>query len=777
MLKRLLACICLALLITGVTFAERLGSMKIQGRDCQYDTLIHRHIGPGVTYTQFQFNDIYLGGAFSYKMRTHLITIDMTNPYNTFTPCIVDDEYYEYNTQEYEVNRQKNLGLKPIASVNGGTFEQSKTNGDPFERFEIPDVLVGKSVIKYEDDSPIQKYYTDSDKVPHMGTLTMKATVTAASGKTAVIGQINHYRDRVRNSAKLALFCNGMNRAKDNNTTDGVEVFLKGDDIKVGKNQLTVVKTNKGCGSPIGSGMCVLTGVGASEEFLNQLAAGDQVTIDIDYTDAQNATVSPVDIFEVFIRNCVTNGVAYGDPRINLAYPATGISKDGKTVYWADLEISTYSDAPLRCLEDFLINVGAWNAFYHDGGPSAEMTVDGKYVTNNSIGYGFNGRYISGMVVLYSTAPNDNIIATVECEDNSPQKMIIGDQLKLKVFGYNQFGEMIDDNAAVNSAVEISVSGGIGTVSGGVFTPSAAGEGVISIGVKGAGTMVKIPVSVANDGRLEVSPKNVFTGEDRPVQLSVQYVTSLRTVNVDPADVYWSIDNPYVIASCDDGLVVPQLDGYSCITATYGGASTEVNVTVENLESASTVFLDLTDNWKAAGEDLHIPSVPRSMILETQSFGNDRISVMFAQGESQNTSLLSTKGDGAVYSDTITFDYDAPDTYPITLNKLSPENAASITGLRAYYKDIPTAIRQLTTADFSGFEVLYSNGTVKLLNRSSATKVHVSVYTLNGAMIAEESEMLNGGDSVTFDVKTNDPLLVRVQTDYGTQVYKVASAK
>lgn len=777
-MKRFLLFAFIAVTVVFSAVAERLGTMNIQGVACQYDTLVYRHVGPGVTYTQFQFRNMMIGGSIPYKMRMHLLTIDMTNQYNQLSPYMSEGQFYGTERQDKEVEAEKKLGLKPFASVNGVAFIQSPAMiWEPYTYMETQYNLVREGLVLFEEDATRVRYYTDASNHGNVGGLTMKAKVTSAKGSSFGIGQINHHRDFARKNNKLALFCNGMDKAKDTNPTAGVEVFLQGDDIKVGMNSLEVVKKKAGCGAPIQNGQCVITGAGTEQEaFLNSLQEGETVTIDIEYVDAAGNAVVPSNTYNSFIADCVKNGVACGNSMTNYACSATGVSKDGNTVYLADLEISMYSNVPLRCLEDFLIEVGAWNAFYHDGGPSAEMTVDGKFVTNNSIGMGFNGRYIPNGIMVYSVAPDDYELVSVECADPSPKKLSLGESFSLNLYGYNQYGEMIDEQAVQNNKVEINYPKELGTVSSdGKFTATHVGEGVITVGVKNQGVQVSIPVVVENETYLIITPSNVFTGENRKVQLSAKYVSGTEVEDVDPDLIAWYSDDEYVVSDCENGLVTPFMDGFATITAYYQGISATATVEVENLEEEGTEYIDLTDQLSASGNfDLQLPSVPHSIYVEIKPARDESVVLIYTAGETDLEKVIETNGAGSINQETIVLDYDAADTYPITVNRVSPADAEIVRLIAVYTKEPYTGISNLHVDKSSLFEFSRSGESLTLINCSSATDVFVSVYSLSGVKLAEKQSYLSAAGSCTLEVKMSEPVIVRVQTNNGVQVYKLA---
>lgn len=776
-MKRFLLFAYILTFIVASAMAERIGTMRINRVECKYDTLVHRHVGPGVTYTQFQFKEMKITSGIPYKMRVHLFTIDMTNQYNRVSPYMSMDTYYESATQEQEVRRHRRLGMKPFATVNGCAFVQSPPGpGEPHGYMETINHLVTDGLIRYEAEGSSTRYYTDDFKKGNVSNLAMKATVTSSRGATAEIGQINHYRDFVRNKNKLALFCNDMSSAKDTRPEDGVEVFLKGDPIRVGTNKLQVVRRIGGCGDYIEKGQCVITGVGAEmEAFLNGLESGETVTIDVNYVDAKGKSVLPTDTYTAFIANCVKEGVAAGWAKENYAISATGVSRNGNTLYLADLEISPNSNAPCRCLEDFLIAVGAWNACYNDGGPSAEMTVDGKFVTYNSIGGGFNGRYCPNGVMMFSTAPADYELASLECDDPSMKNLQVGETFDIKLYGYNKYGEMIDDYAVMNHNVEVSCLEDIGEIDEyGTFTATKDGYGTIVVTMNGE-TQLQIPIVVGRLGeKLIITPSSVFTGEYRPVQLKVKYTFGETVTDLDPSLLKWSTDAPYVVSSCSDGLITPYVDGYATVTAKFNTVSATIGVEVENLEADDIPYIDLTDYVTTASDiDLQLPSVPHALLVETRSTEDSiRIELKYVAGGKDCVAELRNEGKYMLNIDTVGFAYDAPDTYPIVIKSLSPETA-KIKRLVAIYTGYPTALNDLQVEESKQFEFSRSGEILTMTNRSDATSVKVTVYSISSAKLAEAQTELPDGGSCSLTVNTTGPIIVRVQTKNGVQMYKL----
>ena len=98
--------ICLLLMAALSAMAARTGRMSILGNVCEYDTVLYRTIAPGATLLQVRF-DAIKDGAKTYDMLGHIIEIDMTNPYNKFTPKLSCNGYYEWTSVLMELQSEQ----------------------------------------------------------------------------------------------------------------------------------------------------------------------------------------------------------------------------------------------------------------------------------------------------------------------------------------------------------------------------------------------------------------------------------------------------------------------------------------------------------------------------------------------------------------------------------------------------------------------------------------------------------------------------------------------
>lgn len=680
-------------LTTASVFARRSGVMNIAGTPNEYDTLVYRKVAPGTTYTQLQFYNLKFagGGSFNYKMRVHLFTIDMTNPYQSFKPCLNTESYFKANNQLQILDREKRAGRKAVASSAGFMFRQTASKNGEFKSNELYGKYLIDKQVCYSNFGYDPNYYIDEAGIAHLGHVKMQVSAVLPTANIA-IAQVNHCRSVADTLQCASLFCNGMTSwALDNST--GVDVILKVNSadgrIVTGTNTCEVMSVQAGCGHTTGTGQCVLSANGATAQQLRALQAGETVQIQIGYVDESNNPLNLSVMNNVRGVTAIKNGEVLPWNITYTAYVCIGISADGKTTYLADIEISPNSNAPVDALSYLLKEIGVYQAEWMDGGPSAEMTLDGGWITVNSIGGGFNGRYIPGAMVLYSTAPDDPVITDIELKDPTARTYVSGQSETIEIYGYNQYGEMICRDAQLNDAVTLTCDEAIGYIQEGTFHATSEGSGFLYIEVKNSSVKRVIPVTVNRNRILQIAPRKLFTGEERDCQLKLYVIEDGISEELDPSEAVWSTNTRYVLKSCENGHIVPYVDGYAEVYASYDGMNDTIGVTVENLEDL-VPSLDMTNKARMSFNDgtLNLPlrSVPYSFSMTLEGTPNTRIAIGVTMGNGVEHILNVTIPFTGVLVAPFELDYDNLETYPIQISFIKGiETASQIRNLTAYY--------------------------------------------------------------------------------------------
>lgn len=696
----------------AVESAKRLGVVSIDGIPTQYDTLLHRHIGPGTTYTQLQFDNLKYGNnVLAYKMRAHIFTIDLTDPYQCIRAYNNTEDYFKGSSQQQMYRKEQAAGRKPFASSAGFLFYQTSHQDGTARSNELIGNYVIQNETRYVDRRPTPCFYVAGDGIAHIETMMLNASMTTASGSYA-IAQINHCRDRADSISSLTLFCNDMPSWSPNGT-NGVDVLMKvasnGGRIGMGSNTCQIVSILNGSGHKPAVDECIVSACGTMESVLRGLQVGETVTITVNMADATGALANFENLFSVRSIPAIREGELILFNKKSTAYIFLGISKDGKTVYLTDLEISNNSNAPTDAFACLMKEIGVYTGNWMDGGPSAEMIVDGQWVTVNSIGGGFNGRYLPGAILLYSEAPDDDTIARVEMYHPSAKTMTVGEHMRVNLYGYSKYGEMIDPSAERSSFVTIWSDAQIGQVDeNGIFYATREGSGYIYVQVEGQTEVQRMAVTVKSAQHLSIYPDRLFTGEGRRCQLQLFVENSNNRIEIPANEANWKTSSKYVVSSCSDGLIEPYVDGYAEVMAEYNGLTDTIGVIVENLEDLVDE-LDLTDDirivYTQKKHEMQLPSVPHGFGLTLTCNNEADIVVRYQLGNGKIEfatvhAVASTPAELLV-----AVDYDAVDTYPVVIKSIAVSKGTfEIDNLTAYY----TSIDHIDSIE-AGQETIYYN--------------------------------------------------------------------
>lgn len=702
MKKTLLLSLCFLAVFLSAN-ADRKGTMNIFGASCSYDTVSYRTIAPGTKLFQLKFEQIK-NGTYTYHMLAHVIEIDMTNPYNKFTAKMSKDGYYEWTNVLKELRHEKNAGKKAVAAMSGFAFTEIGSGSTTTKPAEVIGPMIGDGVVYHQDRSPNVNYYYGADRKAYVGTTKLSGTVAVGS-ENWKIGQVNRFRDKADVYGEISLFCNGIKKSQvsDANKASGTDVKVRllnsSKQIIAGEAiECEVISVMSGSGHPFTDGEAILSAAGNMAAKLNTLTPGQKITVSVNILDGSNNRLDVAHLAPMFAGWAIQNGSLNTDPMPRItATVILGVSEDHTKTFIAALD-QKRSAAIYRCLAELLKNLGTYNAMYMDGGPSVDFAIEDEVITDNFCS-GSGGRPSGSCFMLYSTAPDDNNIARLEVEDPSARQVIVGDQIEIKAWGYNQYDEVICNDIASRSDVTLSCTNGIGYFQDNIFTATTEGSGSIVL-TTASGFRLSIPVNVGRMVDLHITPASIYTGEGRACQATLWYTEKGHTNEVDPTKAIWSTYNENILKSVTNGLIVPEILGgrhEATVTATYNGLSATMDVIVEDLD-VPVDKLDLKEQIDSDTEvNYQLVSVPRSFTATVETVPGNSVTLNYSTAVEHHSVTRTCDNTGLIVFN-VDLDYDEAETYPVTIKEISATKPAKIIDLYATYSE-STSISNLQWDD------------------------------------------------------------------------------
>lgn len=731
------------LFVATVVSAGQTGTMIINGKETAFQIETQYRIGPGVVYTKYRFPKIE---PYAYKMVVNVIEIDQTNPYVKQAPYLAEGKYFRYGTQVNEHKSRKKAGLKPLASVMGGAFTQVATGSVINPDWSVGGGLVIDGAICHLRNGV--NYYIDKANKAHVGNVVTTVTAKSTSAGDIKVDKIN----RVRYNSSMVLFCNGFGKTRaatlntgghyETTNSEGMEAILRLKNtnvVGVGEIEAVVERTVQGSGYSFDDGYAVLSAKdGSALEYIKKLKTGETVTLSVSCKDAANASIELQQLATPLFGYGVKEGVAQTSKMAGYAQCATGVSMDGNTSYWVEMDnVQGVSDASVDVMNQFMQQIGIYNACLMDGGPSAEMQVAGEWVSVNSLGNGFQGRAIPSAIMVYSEAPDDNHLHEVMMVDD--EAYVVMNVPYTPVFrAYNKYGDLLEVAQLSADSYHLEFEGNCGKVSadGKSFVADTSGDGYLTVCVNGNNNKASMHIIVSDISGVTVSPKTFYTSEGRGTQATL-YLNYLdgSSLPLDSKDVEWTTDNRWA-AVCTDGYIEPVQDGSADITASYNGMSDVCTVTVETeLEEVVDLTSIITDVRDMNAILVGTPKSVEACVLP-KSTGNAYL--VYDDSEKEVTEIVGYVNNGQEATLVYKFDYDNPSIYPVRLKKLNLAGGYNfeLKSLKVYYSDNTTAI-ETVSQELPAYVSRNADGSVCVSMKNVAENVRCSVYTLDGALVSE----------------------------------------
>ena len=538
----------------------------------QVDTLFHAKIGPGTTQTSLLFTH---GTT---HMRVFYTTIDMTNPWLTMRAVCGHDKTAGGETVSSMAQRNDGPGHRFFAGINGDFFYTSGTTAQGVSMVGTPvGSCIGDGVV-YRLNNQEYKYVFDANHNSHINTVTFDGTVTAGDN-TVNVGGVN--TDATSN---VITFYNDRYYGYTNQTGTCCEVqakLVEGDTFNfLTPFKMVITSEPSTAGDmPIPAGQYVLHGQGSTASFVEGLAPGDVIEVNM------NAVVSgnKIDPREVVSGQpwMLRNGETINDGNTD-AHPRTciGFANGGQTVIFLVVDGRSTISAGCRTahLGDMLRYTGATEGLNLDGGGSTTLYTSALGVRNNPSD-GTERADCNGLF-LVSLAPDDDAIAEIrfmQWEQKVPKYGVF----KPVIYGYNQYGMLINTDLQ-DFTLEVDETLGTIKSDGQTFLATGSGNGVLTAVYNGITTTMPITV-VGNGDNMRLSLDSIITDTYRIHSVGVENTLDDWTIMpLDPAVLTWtSSDESIVTIGSNTGILQGISDGEAIVTGTLADMSLSMKVIVQ----------------------------------------------------------------------------------------------------------------------------------------------------------------------------------------------------
>lgn len=642
-------------------------------------------IGAGTTYIRQEgYNE-------SGVQKASIITY---KPNSTVTPIAVKsgDSFYGNRKSISQISSSlESQGYDVIGGINADFF--SFSDGIPTGLF----VDKGRLIAATDWESAIG-FMADGSAI--IGDPISNIVVSGASGSISVFDY-----NKTRTTRGLYL----LDKYYSDSThfgSQGKSIIMEYDDpstLKIGQPAtFTVVDKVSGSTSfPIADNQMVLTRRDdcTSMPWIDY-QIGERITITFNTTNPQWGNV----VYAVGGKKLITNGVTntYGiDSGTSLAArSAAGIKADGTVVlYEVDGSQSGYSKGlTAKQLITELQQLGCVSAVCLDGGGSSAMTVKNPIndkstlVTSPSDG---SERKCSTYIFLINTALSDGVASSIHLEPKS-HFVLLGGQIP--------FSTTVLDTSfnKTSTEEEIIYTASAGSVANGVYTaPNEIGTVTITAKTESGiyGTMQLYVTDEPTSMTLSKSGQavsSVSTKMGVPIQIdAVTYRNGVQIFTMN-SQIKWSVSGD--IGTISNGLFTPSKIGTGKITASYGGVSKTVSVSVsmgdaqklqsianfeQNQPFSSDVKLSVTNevsNVFRGYNALKIEGANANLTISPVTINGEKVLTLWAKSSGQGD-IKAVFIDAAGQEILVPFDKSLKTSYN-QLKVTIPSNAVAFAGLK-----------------------------------------------------------------------------------------------
>jgi hypothetical protein len=587
-MKKFLFLFC-ALSIVHCAFSQ--GMMDIYGTSYQVDTIEYKQVGPGTMYCYAKMPEL--------PEDFHVLTIDLENQYTEIETFLGKDCIAGTELVSSACNRHTRDGHDAYCGVNGDFFNVASNYEYPLGMPRGGSIQNGEVQVAPSNESWFWAFATiDVNKKPVFDYMIFNARVIISEDNTYHFNRVNQAWE----TCDLTLynrFAGPVTRPYENHEgfdtmerTEVVVELVEGE--KWGLNKRTKVKVrrivkNIDGGEPIAEDETVLSGVRAAATFLDQLAVGQELEVEmaIFRPDASQPLVEQlIGGNAMILQNGELTERNTGDSYNVSRYPRTaiGASKDGRWLYLFVCDGKNVGGSVgLTTTEvcGILKNIGAYNIVGMDGGGSAEMVVNHAIVNKPADGY---ERSVGNGWMLVSTAPTDNNISFLRFHNHKLEVPTFA-SYQPRIMAYNQYGTLLDDDV---QDFTLSCDASIGICDGKVFTAtSSVANGNLTVKVGDVECTASLQV-IAADVAIRLDSVVV----DQDIDYPIEVLSGDMLVN--PSAFEWTIDNPTIVSVDENGIMNGLQNGRTVVRCELDGKQDSLVVISEINE---TIMTAVTDDW------------------------------------------------------------------------------------------------------------------------------------------------------------------------------------
>ena len=570
-------------------------NITLNGTEYTIDTLSMYPAGPGTTYYELRFLRASDGKG---RMDAFLLAVDTRNPYVHVEQVLGTGKIIGTERPSKMAERSTTENKIFFAGSNGDFFVTQGDVGLP-----VSTTIVNNEYAHtpYANRTNRRLGAIDADgrgATAYRHTISMKLVM---GDQTLEIAHANY--KRAENELVLYNYHNGATTATNAYGTEVQIQLMDGQSWNTtGIMKAKVTKVEEQVGSmALDKDHAVLSGHGTMAAELSKLKVGDEITLDFEIRfDGELVNIAQA-IGSDNYEQILVNGKAAESGFWNELHPRTGFgtSYTRDTVYMlvVDGRSNISAGCNTKVLGEMLQHYGAYNAVNWDGGGSSCIYVRSLGQMNN--GSDGNERACgNGMFAVADVPETDNTIASIAPYMPNyylPRYGVAAPQF----LGYNKYGVLIDTDV---QGVTLSCSPELGEIlADGRFLASGEKGGILYARLGDIATQLE--VRLMTSAPIAIRLDSVLCDAAHPYEIEVQGTVGNATIDLLPAALTWTSQQPEVATVDETGTIVGVANGSTLVIGELGDFRDTILVNVEIPIGNEMIWDDFRnpDQWKLKG--------------------------------------------------------------------------------------------------------------------------------------------------------------------------------